>query len=178
MPVDPNIAERTEAKLRYARLHVDELTGYVNLGSLDDWERAHAESVLFHLVGAKDSFLQEVNSAFALGLSLNSVNERALTDKIHERDVQPEALNRINELRENKDSWYSLMIELRNHVTHRNNISRLGKIGVGSAKDTPRTSHFKHPQTNEMIEDDVVVLLQRFCDCLGGLISDLRQSLP
>lgn len=52
--------ERTDAKLRYAALHLDELKSK-DTGGGDDFARAHQESFLFHLIGAKESFLLELN---------------------------------------------------------------------------------------------------------------------
>lgn len=56
-----NTKERTNAKLRYARIHLNELRLYQRKGSGDDFERSHQESFFFHLFGALDAFLQELN---------------------------------------------------------------------------------------------------------------------
>lgn len=179
--VDQNyqdLVDRTDAKLRYARLHLDELRPYERLGSLDDWERAHTESVLFHLVGAKDAFLQEINYAYELGLRPSGVNENILAVKLHERGQHSEALRRITELRDDGKSWYSLMLALRNQGAHRNHINRLAEVGVGSARDMPRTSHFKDPRNNKVIDQGAVATLQKFYDSLELLLSELRPLLP
>jgi len=52
-----NVQERTNAKLRYARLHLEELRSYRRKGSGDDFERSHQEAFLFHLFGTRDAFL-------------------------------------------------------------------------------------------------------------------------
>ena len=69
---------RTDSKLRFARVHLEEITSRHELGSGDDFERAHEESFLFHLVGAKDSFLQELNAAYRLELPIKQVKETNL----------------------------------------------------------------------------------------------------
>ena len=45
--------DRTAAKLRYAKVHLDELAALKSLCG-DDFDRAHQESYLFHLLGAHD----------------------------------------------------------------------------------------------------------------------------
>jgi hypothetical protein len=47
--------ERTDAKLRYATVHLDELKARSEPWNGDDWERAHYESFFFHLFGARDA---------------------------------------------------------------------------------------------------------------------------
>ncbi len=54
-----SLQERTNAKLRYARVHLDELKaqGPPNGG---DFDHAHQKSFLFHLLGTADAFLAEL----------------------------------------------------------------------------------------------------------------------
>ena len=178
MPVDPNLVQRTDAKLGYARLHLDELREYPRLASGDDWERAHEESILYHLVGVRDAFFQEINSAHGLGLNLSRVNERTLTNKLKQSNLQSRALEDLVELSEDSTRWFSLMMELRNHGCHRGHMVRLFNVGVGSARNMPKSIHFKDPRTGEDIEEDSVQLLGNFCDQMERLISKLRLLLP
>lgn len=67
--------ERTRTKLQYARIHLDEVR---DSRRHEAFERAHYESVLFHVVGAKDSFLQEINDAYGRPLKPHQVKERRL----------------------------------------------------------------------------------------------------
>ena len=60
---------RTEQKLRFARIHIDELRTHTTRNTGDDFERSHHESFLFHLYGASDAFLQELNIYYSCGLS-------------------------------------------------------------------------------------------------------------
>ena len=161
MSIDINLVQRTDAKLRFARLHLDELRNHPRLGSGDDRERAHEESILYHLVGVKDAFLHEIQVAHGLGLDLNQVDERTLDKELKRTGSQSRALEKLDELYKESSSWYSLMVELRNHGSHRYHINRLMKVGLGSASDMPRTSHFKDPRTGQNIEEHSVELLNQ-----------------
>ena len=59
------LQERSNAKLRYAAVHLDELKSIEQLGG-DDYDRAHQESFLYHLMGAKDAFLIELNTYYSV----------------------------------------------------------------------------------------------------------------
>ena len=54
------LQERTAAKLRYAEVHLREIR---ELGQPDggDFDRAHQESFLFHLLSTRDALLAELN---------------------------------------------------------------------------------------------------------------------
>ena len=43
---------RTEQKIRYARIHLEEIHGRHNIGPNDDWECAHEEAYWFHLAAS------------------------------------------------------------------------------------------------------------------------------
>ena len=105
MAADANLVKRTDAKLRYARLHLDELRIYSDDGGGGDWEKAHEESVLFHLVGAKDAFLQEINSMHRLGLDLMKVNEKSLTKSLKQSEGNSASLVSLEGLATNPGSW-------------------------------------------------------------------------
>jgi hypothetical protein len=61
-----NLQDRTDAKLRYAKLHLEELQAVKRLNG-DDLERSHEEAFLYHLFGARDALLSEINLYYAAG---------------------------------------------------------------------------------------------------------------
>ena len=71
-----SLKELTDAKLRYAQLYLDELKNPEITGS--DFEKAHQESFLFHLNGAVDAFLAELNEIYGLGLKGKHLNIETL----------------------------------------------------------------------------------------------------
>jgi len=62
--------ERTDARLRYCRIHLDELKRYRGTARADgsDWECAHQESFLFHLFGVRDALLREIDRTSAFNI--------------------------------------------------------------------------------------------------------------
>jgi len=176
MPADPNLVHRTDAKLSYARLHLNELREYSNLGHADNWERAHTESILFHLVGVKDAFLHEINFAYSLDVDVDQINERRLAFELKKRRRPSIALERICDLRNDGRSWLYRLVELRNQGSHRFHIHRTIKIGVGGA--TGRLTRLRDPRSDMEIEKDPLELLQEFCDKMEELVTEMRKLLP
>ena len=90
-----NTKERTNAKLRYARVHLEELRSHQRKGSGDDFERSHQESFLFHLLGARDAFLQELNLYYNCGLELHKVRTSSLNQKLDKMGIRCPELNKL-----------------------------------------------------------------------------------
>ena len=90
-----NAKKRTNAKLRYARVHLEELRSHQRKGSGDDFERSHQESFLFHLLGARDAFLQELNLYYNCGLELRKVRTSSLTQKLDKMGIRCPELNKL-----------------------------------------------------------------------------------
>ena len=118
-------AERTDRKLRYAKIHLDELIHYHNSGSGDDFERAHCESFLFQLIGARDTFLQEINISHKLGLSVHNVTMRTFKRLIVEKEKIISAFSELLNTIDQPNSWLNLVIKLRNAVTHSLEFNRI-----------------------------------------------------
>lgn len=116
--------QRTNQKLKYSQLTLQELRAYPAKHSNDDWENALQEAFFYHLAGSCDSILHEINESYRLDLKLNQVNaakiEKALPDA-----VQSSAFNTYISLRRDVTSWMSLLFELRNHGTHRRRVRKV-----------------------------------------------------
>ena len=69
---------RTDAKLRYAKLILDELSNDPERGRGQDFERAHQEAFLFQLAGVVDAFLQELNVRHVLAIEPRCVNSSSV----------------------------------------------------------------------------------------------------
>lgn len=165
---------RTDAKLEYARIHLEEITSRQEVGSGDAFERAHEESFLFHLIGAKDSLLQEINFAYEIGLSIRQVRESRLQSVLEAKAVESPALNTIVKLKSDKTSWLAVAIELRDHGTHRSNIPRLfHKGGEYNGK-----VFFTNLLTGQPIETDIPEFLKQCLKNMENLLQELRPTLP
>ena len=177
---------RTDAKLEYARIHLEEITSRQEVGSGDAFERAHEESSLFHLIGAKDSFLQEINAAYQLGLNMWDVKEESLESELKTRRRKSNELKEIIKLeerrrkRENRKSWLAIAIELRNHGTHRSNIPRLFHAHIFKEKgyEYKDKVFFTNLLTGQPIETDIPEFLKQCLNNMENLLQELRPTLP
>ena len=143
---------RTNAKLQYAELTLQELRAYERRGSGDDFERAHHESFLFHLMGVEDALLQELNVQYSCALPLRCVRRQKLAEKIQILGYKNSMLDELELLHKDDASWICEAKHYRNHGTHRQHIPRFFAVGVNDE----RMVRFKHPETGELMGTDVL----------------------
>ena len=91
MPLDAqeiqNPQSRTDAKLKYAQVHLDLLRELGGNGGAD-FDRAIEESILFHLLGAKEAFLIEINAYYNCGVPAEAVTPGSLRKVFVARGVR------------------------------------------------------------------------------------------
>ena len=163
--------DRTNAKLLYARVHLDELQKYEGKVSNDNFERAHQESFLFHLYGVRDAFLQELNLKYVFGLEPDKVNMTKLLKKAGKMKIKCFELERIKFLEEDPESWLSYVQELRHYQMHRNTIIRHFNIGGENHKKV----FYIHPKTGEKVTKDIFECFEDWYLKMGKLITELRK---
>lgn len=134
---------RTSQKLEYAAVHIRELEEYENATSNDIWENSHQESCFYHLAGAVDAILHEINDAYALGLEITQVSWQRVAQRLGETGQVSIAFSHCTRLRRQKGSWLNLLLEWRNHGAHR---GRVGKI-VRASTHRRVGNQFKDPRT-------------------------------
>lgn len=164
---------RITAKLEYANIHLEELQTYSKRGSGDTFERAHQESFLFHLYGAVDGFLQELNVAYGCNLQLKQVTKRKLRSELKKMGKSCPELDQLENLEQDAKGWLSLIKELRDHATHRSHIGR--KFHIGGERD--REVELSDPRSGQLIKGDVIVVFEQLHSDMVGLLERLRNSL-
>lgn len=167
-----NAQDRTRAKLRFARLHLDELRLHHRKGSGDDFERSHIESFLFHFFGARDAFLQELNLYYDCGLELHEVSVRRLNDCFKKKGVNCTELEELSALEAEQGSWLHNAKEMRDHSTHRHSVPRVFHVGGPEGGEV----HLKHPKTGESLKEDFVITFEEWCEKMEKLLDKLRNS--
>jgi hypothetical protein len=141
--------QRTNAKLRYASIHLDELRRRrVIYGSLvGDWERAHQESFLYHLLGVRDAVLQEINLFHGCGLMPEHVRKRELRDSLAKMGIRSTAFRMLARLEGMKSSWICIASRMRNTFTHQKGVPRTilvdGERGDPVLLRDPAIDHLK-----------------------------------
>jgi Family of unknown function (DUF6586) len=136
---------RTDQKLRYAGVHLEELSTYPHATSNDEWENAHQESSFFHLAGAVEALLHEINNGYSLGVGLTKVTWKTVADRLSQSNQSSPAFDHLTQLRNDATSWLALLFEWRNHGTHR---QRVGKI-VNLSTSTRVDNQFKDPRSGQ-----------------------------
>ncbi len=145
---------RTDAKLEYAELTLQELRAYERRGSGDNFERAHHEAFLFHLLGAENALLQELDVRYSCALRLKNA-----------------ALDELDALHRNDASWLSEAKSYRNHSTHRQHIPRAFFAGG----DNESMVRFRKPETGQQMGTDVLDAFADWVKSMGQLIEKGRR---
>jgi hypothetical protein len=145
------LQDRTDAKLRYARVHLDEMKehGFPDGG---DFDRAHQESFLFHLLGVRDALQAEL--------------------KLASRSKKSKELPVLYALERTKTSWYSTAKAMRDHSTHKGFVPRgyfIGGENDGKVK-------LKHPQSGQETQEHFVETFAGWLVLMQALVEQLRES--
>ena len=109
------LQERTDAKLRYARVNLDELKEQGPLSG-NDFDKAHQESFLFHLFGARDALLQELNHYYGANLSPEELTSGKLRAALEGQGLKSEELKALHELEQDEESWYRQTKDMRDYT--------------------------------------------------------------
>lgn len=123
-----NLRTRTDAKLRFAEVHLKELLALPGLSG-DDFDRAHQESYLYHLLGAKDAFLLELNAYYQCGLPTTNLTSGKLWKALQRVNRQSPELKELYELENDANSWLFHAKEMRDHSTHVSGVPRTFHVG-------------------------------------------------
>lgn len=163
--------ERVDAKLRYAHVMQADLRGMPRRGS--DEERAHQEAFLFHLLGARDALLQELNIIYGLGMARKGVNIDSIRNGLAASGKSSVAFEQLLAIENDSSSWLNCAKDMRNHAAHRANVGRHFyqgglKSGQVSLQDT---------RTGEEIDRDYLDLHDDWLAEMGRLVTDLRSLI-
>ena len=110
---------RTHQKIEYARLILNEHLGSPSQHTGDAFERSHLEAFFFHFGGGVDSFLQELNAHYELGLNDPAVSRRTVREKIIKLGIRVPPFVALETLDGKPDSFMALATSMRNFVAHR-----------------------------------------------------------
>lgn len=120
-----NLRSRADAKLRYAAIHLDELRvrGHKGGKGGDEFAKSHQESFLYHLLGAKDAFLSELNAYYGCNLTQDNLSANNLRQELARQGKRSVELAELYSL-ENCPSWLNRAKKMRDHSTHVSGIPR------------------------------------------------------
>lgn len=175
MPFDAqslqNLRARTDAKLRYARVHLELLRERGGIGGAD-FDRAVEESLLFHLLGAKEAFLIELNAYYACGLPTEIVTPGNLRKVFVARGVKCPELSELYQLENETDSWLANAKQMRDHSTHDAGVPRSFHMG---GKNDGKV-FLRNPVTGAHVQEHSLDALAKWVDSMHELLEKLRAS--
>ena len=166
-----NLRARTDAKIVYAKIHVRLLRDQGGNGGTD-FDKAVQESVLFHLLGAKDAFLLELNAYYGCNLANNEVSPGRLRDALKARGLQSLELAEIYELESDAESWLSHAKEMRDHSTHVSGVPRAFHVG---GEDDGKV-FLLNPKTGAHVPEHAPDALDSWIAGMGELLERLRTT--
>ena len=159
---------RTNQKLRFARLQLNELRTHASRNTGDDFERSHHESFFFHLYGAADAFLQEINIYYECGLSVEKVSRRQLEASLRKRNLVSKELLELEAAERGDSGNLSDAREFRHHSAHR------GGIPMQHYLNGP--SNLVNPTTRSEMATDSIELLGQWLIEMEVLLGKLRAT--
>ncbi len=165
------LQERTDAKLRYARVHLDELKSQ-EPPSGNDFDKAHQESFLFHLLGSRDAFLAELNHYYRAGVAPDALTPGKIREVLKEQGVSSPELRTLYELEQDESSWYSRAKDMRDHSTHVQGVPRAYFLGG----ENHQKVKLKHPRTGQLTERHFILEFEDWLNAMESLVLSLRES--
>jgi hypothetical protein len=144
---------RTDAKLRYAAIDLDELKTYRGTARADgsDWESAHQESFLFHLFGVRDGLLQEISLFHECDLKPRDVRKDRLRDRLAKMGIQSAAFRMLAKLEGMKSSWICIASRMRNIFTHQKRVPSTVLVHLGCVHgEEDGHLHLRDPLIDEL----------------------------
>lgn len=169
-----NLRSRADAKLRYAAIHLQELQarGHYGGGSGDDFAQSHQESFLYHLLGAKEAFVRELNVYYRCELPQDGMSLGKLREKLRRQGKQSLEQQELYQLESDSSSWIYRAKEMRDHSTHVGGISRIYHYGGQNSGEV----WLRAPKTGTDTGKHVIDELQLWHDNMENLLERLRQT--
>jgi len=165
------LIERTHAKLRYAKIILDEIKviGILNGG---DFDKAHQEAFLFHLAGAREAFLAELNFYYDAGLSADSISigklRKAIMDKGASSPEVAELYRKENEV----GHWLYFVKNMRDISTHMLGVPRHYHLGGPNHQKVFLTK----PNSTANIEVHFIEAFEEWLSNMESLLERMRAS--
>jgi hypothetical protein len=165
-----NLTSRTDAKIRYARLHLMELRNCDIAGRGHDFERAHQESFFAQLFGAYAALLQELNEDLGCGLDPESVPLGKMRVAMNAKGPVSEKITALYKLEQDDTTWFSHAKNMRDHTSH------ISGIPLGMHANGPNAGMvtFKNPKTQVEIPGEYFDNLDKWITEIESLIKRMR----
>lgn len=166
-----SLQDRTDAKLRYALVHLDELKSQ-GPPSGNDFDRAHQESFLFHLLGARDAFLAELNHYYQAGVASDVLSLGKIRNELKKKLITSPEVATLYKIEQDESSWYCIAKDMRNYSTHIQAVPRHYFLGGENHQQVK----LRNPRTGSMTERHFIIEFDEWLQKMRELIVSLRKS--
>jgi len=166
------LTSRTDAKLRYARLHLKELVECKEPGRGHDFERAHQEAIFAQLFGAYAALFQELNEDLGCGLEPSSVTLGKMRSAMQSRGPVSPKLTELYMLERDPTTWLAQAKLMRDHVTH---ISGIPLVFYEGGPNHGNTA-FRNPNDLTDLPGDYFDTLELWLNEMEKLIIRMRSD--
>lgn len=165
------LQSRTDAKIRYAEIHLEELQA---LGHPDgsEFDRAHQESFLLHLLGVRDAFVAELNAYYGANLPAEGLSPGKLRHALQSQGRKCQELVELFTLEQDDTSWYSIAKAMRDHTNHVGGVARAYYLGGSDHRQVK----LRHPKTGATIDEHFLDTFKEWVAKMRALVAKLRQS--
>ena len=166
-----NFCSRTDRKLRFAQVHLDELK-VKGISNGDDFDRAHQESFVYHLLGAKEAFLIELNAYYGTELKGQEISMGHLKKALEKKGMQSNELVELYKLENEEESWLFHAKAIRDHSTHISDVPRHYHLGG----ENHQLVFLSNPKTGQIIERHLIDEFSEWVNKMKDLIERLRAT--
>jgi hypothetical protein len=166
------LTARTDAKIRYARLHIAELRNYEARGRGLDFERAHQEAFLAQLFGAYAALLQELNEDLGSELSPNNVSLGKMNETMKVKGIGSPKTKFLYSLETNQSSWLRQAKSIRDYVTHIAGVP----LVFHSGGSNHGTITMRDPNSRAELPGDYIDRFDTWVNEMENLIVHMRQK--
>jgi hypothetical protein len=165
------LTARTDAKLRYAKLHLKELRECDIPGQGHDFERAHQEAFFAQLFGAYAALFHELNEDLGCGLNPESVTLGQMRNTMKAKGSVSPKLTELYTMEQETTTWLSQAKTMRHHVT------QVGGIPLNFYEGGPNhgATSFRHPKTLEEVPGHYFDHLAKWVHEMEALIARMRK---
>ena len=171
---DKSLKARTDAKLRYARIHLEEIKTQPP-GRGHDFERSHQEAFLAHLFGAYAALLQELNIDLGCDLASEKVTLGNMHQALKNQGRTSPQLVELYKLEIDSASWFGRAKRMRDYITHIRGIPLVFYKNMGGKEDGPTS--FLDPKTLEELSGDTTDVLASWLSEMESLVHHVREGV-
>jgi hypothetical protein len=180
------LGDRIQFKLWSAKKHLDKLVKIENnYGGLMGTNRIYAEDELdcyfAQIIGARDALLMFINEKLGLNLSEQNVTLRTIRQKLDNKNER-NIIKKLDDLDNNKGSWYSILNELRNKSIHRSILNKKAAVNISentnnnTSSSTVKNYLLLPPDYKNPMDKEITLFLSECIEGMQKLIESIKKD--